>query len=247
MYYIIFDLEFNQDFSSLQIDNIKKTKFPFEIIQIGALKLDMELNTIDTFNRFIKPTIYKKISPFITELTGITTEQLQYEETFTEVFDSYTEFISGTDSIFCTWGMSDIKQLYKNVDDHQLKNNLLPTMCINLQPYVSKHLKLSKKQLLRLKHAVEILNIPTIHPFHDALNDAYYTAELFKKIYNPSIQAKQYDPTHIAIRPRQRKREIDIEKLILQFEKMYDRKISEEEQEIIKLAYKMGRTNQFLK
>ena len=31
------------------------------------------------------------------------------------------------------------------------------------------------------------------------------------------------------------------------FEKMYARKITKEEQEMIKLAYKMGRTNQFLK
>ena len=72
MYYIIFDLEFNQDSSSLQHFDGKNTRAPFEIIQIGAIKLDVNFNTIDTFNRYVKPTFYKQITPFITELTGIT-------------------------------------------------------------------------------------------------------------------------------------------------------------------------------
>lgn len=100
---------------------------------------------------------------------------------------------------------------------------------------------------MRLQHAVEILNIPITYPFHDALGDAYYTAEIFKKIYNSSIQPKLYDPSYIPIRPKQQKRVIDTNKLLQQFEKMYALEITEEEKEIIKLAYKMGRTNQFLK
>lgn len=44
MNYILFDLEFNQYFNSLKIDtNITKPKCPFEIIQIGAIKLDENL------------------------------------------------------------------------------------------------------------------------------------------------------------------------------------------------------------
>jgi Txe/YoeB family toxin of Txe-Axe toxin-antitoxin module len=109
------------------------------------------------------------------------------------------------------------------------------------------HLKFPPKNVPRLQHAVELLNIPITYTFHNAFHDAFYTAEVFKKIYNSSIQPKHYDPSKIAIRPKHPKREIDFEKLILQFEKMYSRRMNEEEQEMIKLAYKMGRTNQFLK
>jgi len=247
MHYIVFDLEFNQDFSSLQSFDKKSFPYPFEIIQIGAIKLDMNMNTIGTFNRFVKPTIYAQISPFITKLTGITTDQLLIEEPFPEVYKAYIEFIEDTDTVFCIWGMSDIKELFRNAEHHQLNRKHLPRRFINLQPYVSIHFCFPPTNLLRLQNAVEALNLPITHQFHSALNDAYYTAELFKTLYNSSMQPKLYDPSYVITRQRQQKREIDVNKLLQQFEKMYARKMTEEEQEIIKLAYKMGKTNQFLK
>jgi len=247
MSFIIFDLEFNQDVASLQNFNHEKSHYPFEIIQIGAIKLDSDFKTVGTFNRYVKPTFYNRINPFITELTGITTEQLLLEELFPVIYKTYIEFIDGTDSVFCIWGMSDMKGLMENVAFHQLNDRLLPKMVINLQSHVSKHLNRSGKNLVRLQHAVEMLNIPITYSFHNALHDAFYTAEIFKKIYNSSIQPKHYDPSKMTIKRTQRKREIDIDKLLQQFEKMYARIITEEEQSMIKLAYKMGRTNQFLK
>lgn len=247
MSFIVFDLEFNQDISSLQNFDRKRSPYPFEIIQIGAIKLDSEFNTVGTFNRYVKPTFYTRINPFVTELTGITTEQLLTEEPFPKIYKAYTTFINESDSIFCTWGMSDITELFRNVEDHELSHRFLPKKVINLQPYVSVYFNLSQKKLLRLQHAVELLHIPITYGFHNALHDAFYTAEIFKKVYNSSIQPKPYDPSHRAIRPNRRKRVIDLDKLLQQFEKMYARKITEEEQAMIKLAYKMGRTNQFLK
>ena len=78
-------------------------------------------------------------------------------------------------------------------------------MFINLQPYVSKHLGISQKKLLSLQNAIEVLNIPITYNFHNALYDAYYTAEIFKKIYTSSIQPKIYDPSYIKIKPARRK------------------------------------------
>lgn len=247
MHFIVFDLELNQDFSSIQITDNKRKPAPFEIIQIGAIKLDADFNTVDTFNRFIKPTFYTKISPFISELTGITTEQLQTEKQFLEIYYEYIEFIGGTDSIFCTWGTSDIKELFKNAELHNLSTKPFPRGFINIQPYVSLYFNFSAKNLLRLEHAVEALNIQVEYTFHNAFHDAYYTAEIFKKVYNSFIQPKIYDPSHVYIKPRQPKRSIDIDGLVKQFEKMYDRSLTDVEQDMIILAYKMGKTGQFLK
>lgn len=246
MHYIVFDLELNQDFSSLQ--NIAdKASALFEIIQIGAVKLDMDFNTVATFNRYVKPTFYAKVNPFITELTGITTELLESEEQFPEIYKAFTNFIGEDNHAFCIWGTSDMKELFKNVEKHSLSNKLLSRKYINLQPYVSLYFNYSVKSLLRLEHAVEALKIQKKYSFHNAFYDALYTAEIFKKIYNSFIQPKTYDPDYVAIRPRQPKREIDIDGLLNQFEKMYARKMTEEEQGMILLAYKMGKTGQFLK
>lgn len=247
MSFIIFDLEFNQDVASLQNSDRKRPPYPFEIIQIGAIKLDLELNTVGTFNRYVKPTFYTKINPYVSELTGITTEQLLTEEPFPEIYKAYTAFIEEDDPIFCTWGMSDITELYRNVEEHQISPSFLPERVINLQPYVSRHLKLSQKNLLRLQHAAELLDIPIEKAFHNALYDAFYTSEIFKKVYDSSLEPIPYDPFQRRVRTQPQRKVIDTDQLLQQFEKMYGRKITEEEQEMILLAYKMGKTKQFLK
>jgi len=247
MYYIIFDLEFNQDFTDITVKEIIGHKYPFEIIQIGAVKLDFNLNVIGSFNRYVKPDIYNRVNPIITDITGITPVMLINEKKFPEIYSEFIEFIEDANSILCTWGMSDIKELYKRAGYYNMNMQFLPKMFINLQPYASMHFKLHKKTQLRLKNVVEILNIPIIDKFHDALNDSIYTAEVFKKIYNNSIQPKIYDPSYIKPRTKQPKKIIDVNSLIQQFEKMYDREMTKEEKSIIILAYKMGKTNQFLK
>lgn len=247
MHYIVFDLEFNQDISSIHSSLETISQCPYEIIQIGALKLDIDYQIVATFNRYVRPSIYSRISPFVTELTKITTDQLLNEKTFPETFNDFIDFIVDKDSIFLIWGAMDMKVLFKNVSYHNLDENRLPLMFINIQPYVSTYFNLSTTQLLNLQAAVESLGITLDRNFHNALHDAYYTAEIFKKINNPSIKPMKYDPNYNKSRPRQPKKVIDFEGLLLQFEKMYARKLSQEEQEMIQLAYKMGKTNQFLK
>ena len=247
MHYIVFDLEFNQDFASIKSLDESIKKYPYEIIQIGAVKLDQNFKTLATFNRYVKPSIYEQISAFVTDLTGITTEQLASEDYFPGVFNAFTEFIGKEDAVFCIWGMSDMKELFRNVEYHKLDKELLPIMYINLQPYVSLHFNLPKTKLLKLQTAVEMLNIPVSHPFHDAFHDAYYTAELLKKIHHPAILPKQYTKNYVNIQSRLPKKVIDFEGLFQQFNKMYGRELSNDEQNMIKLAYLMGKTNQFLK
>ena len=246
MNYIVFDLEFNQNISSIADQDIKASYYPFEIIQIGAVKLDENFNTVAHFNRYVKPTIYSSILPFITRLTGIRDDMLIKERTFPYVCRDFLDFI-GYDGVFCVWGMSDMKELFKNTAYHKLDTKILPTKFINIQSYATLHFDVPNNQSMKLQTVVELLEIPSSAEFHDALNDAYYTSEIFKKLYSPSIEIKEYDPSYARPRIRQPKRIIDKEGLIKQFEKMYQREMTVEEKEIILLSYKMGKTNQFLK
>ena len=250
MDYIVFDLEFNQDFST--ISNQKARRLCFEIIQIGAVKLDENLNTVDTFRRNVKPAIYPVINPFITELTGITSEQLAAEETFPAVFEAFAKFSHGTDSVLCSWGMADLKELFRNIEYHNIDLKLVSKRYINIQPYASLHFNLSQKKMMKLKTAAELLSIPLVYSFHDALHDAYYAAEILKRIDRESVRPKRYDPEQAAAHDRsvcrgQTRQKIDYNNLILQFEKMYGRELTEEEKSMVILAYKMGKTRQFLK
>mgnify|MGYP000214914226 CR=1 FL=1 len=261
MKYIVIDLEFNQDPDSLiNSEIIKRTdsdlnnpspkiRYPYEIIQIGAVKLDENLRPETTFNRYVKPTIYGSITPHITDLTGITLERLETEETFEKVYDEFTEFMEDKENILCVWGIIDIKTLYKNVKYHNLDENLLPKKYINIQPYTSVYLGQSKKRPLNLKYCAEALGIEINSTFHDALHDAMYTAEIFRKIFNSTIKPDLYLPStekSVEEKPKSQPRMVlNFPKLIAQFEKMFKREMTDEEKEIIRLAYHMGKTGQF--
>ena len=253
VHYIVFDLEFNQDPESLLDLSLrpknadKKNKYPVEIIQFGAVKLDGDFNRIETFNRLVKPSLYSKVNPFITELTGITTESLLAESTFDVVINEFSEFAKEEETVFCVWGMSDLKELYRNIIYHNLDEKLLPKRYINIQPHTSAHLGKSKKRMLSLGYCVEALGIEIRGAFHNALYDALYTSEILKIIYNPSMQPRRYDPSKATKHIRPSKMVLDFSMLTKQFEKMFSREMTNEEKEIIRLAYYMGKTGQFLK
>jgi Inhibitor of the KinA pathway to sporulation, predicted exonuclease len=248
MNYIVFDLEFNQYYNSAKDPAAANNpNCPFEIIQIGAVKLDEHFKKISIYNNFIKPEIYSRLSPFVSEITGITEEALRSAPDHSFVYKDFMHFIGKESCVLCVWGKADIKELYRNFSYHNFDISILPKEYIDLQKYASKYFNCPKGILMGLKNAVELLHIPINNSFHDALSDAKYTAKVFRKISNEAIMPKLYDPNKPNIKHKKASSRIDFIKLYMQFEKMYNREMSKEERSIIKLAYMMGKTNQFRK
>lgn len=76
MQYIVADLEWNGAFS-------KKAHGYFnEIIEIGAVKLDSQLQPAGRFHAMIKPVVSRKLSDIVTDLTSITEEELERRHLF---------------------------------------------------------------------------------------------------------------------------------------------------------------------
>lgn len=241
MNYIIYDLEFNQAFDK----NNKNSTLPFEIIQIGALKVNEDFEIVDSFNRLIKPTLYKEIHPYVENLTGITTNMLNKNNSFPKVYRDFLKFIGKEPFVSCVWGVCDIRELIKNIQYHDL--NMVDDFkrYIDVQTVVCKLLKCQKGIKIGLKDAVEHFRIPIESEFHDALNDAYYTTQVFQKLRSKNLKPAIYNPP--ANRNSLVKAKVDNEKLMKQFEKMFGRPMTPEEKTIIKIAYNMGKTHQFLK
>lgn len=193
MNYIIYDLEFNQRYpkeAELISNNINT--YPFEIIQIGAIKLNESLEIIDTFNSLIKPTMYPIIHPFIEELTNITNLKVSSCKLFKEVYNDFLTFIGTDDNIFCVWGTTDLKELFKTLEFYDIPYNLGPKKYIDIQSYASKYFNIPSGSKIGLKNATALLNIENPLEFHDAFNDAYYTAKIFMEIYNKDIKPEYY-------------------------------------------------------
>ena len=111
MDYIVFDLEWNQS-SDGQEKEIKE--IPFEIIEIGAVKLDENFQLKDRFNHLIKPKVYHKMHDFTRKLIHIKMEELENEKYFPEVMEEFLDWC-GEDYIFCTWGPLDLTELQRNM------------------------------------------------------------------------------------------------------------------------------------
>ncbi|MGN0143911.1 MAG: exonuclease domain-containing protein [Clostridium sp.] len=221
-------------------------EMPFEIIQIGALKLNENLEVISTFERLVKPSLYKEIHPFIEDLTQITTDMVDNQDLFPKVYKDFMNFIGHDDFTMCVWGIDDIKQLIRNIHFHKLNIHNNIKKYIDVQKLASKAFNTPKGNRLGLKTAVEFWNIPITNNFHNALNDAVYTTDVFRKVFSKNVKPSIYSNPNFNRNSRPSLK-VDTEKLIAQFEKMFNRKMTKEEKCIIRIAYNMGKTHQFLK
>ena len=198
MNYIVLDFEFNQAFDfdeNCPCDPFSECRF--EIIQIGAVKLDDNFNKTDSFNILIRPQIYKRIHPYVQKITGITDNMLENQCFFPDAAEKFYEFI-GDEHMFCVWGKSDIRTLYRNLAYHRLIVPPVIIRYIDVQGLATSYLKYSKGGAVGLKKAVELLNIPSNEDeFHNALYDAKYTAKVFNIVKKNKLPVKIFNSSHI--------------------------------------------------
>ena len=183
MNYIVFDLEFNM-FFKFKEGNFANPDLKNEIIQIGAVKLNEALETVSSFDLLIKPVIYKRMNPYVKRKTNISTSDVTRGTPFVEAIKRFNSWI-GNDVILCSWGHDDILALRQNCLFFGF-DKLSFDKFINIQQIYMNLGSLTKQP--SLEGAVESLEIEKFSVFHDALSDASYTAEIFRKIYNFSSE-----------------------------------------------------------
>ena len=146
----------------------------------------------------------------------------------------------------CSTG--DLKELFRNITYYDLPYKTLTKSYINIQHYASRYFNNPAGKSIGLQNAIQILNLDQDKSYHNALNDAYYTAQVFIRIYNPSIVPDVYMYTTVKPSSAKKniKKQINYDKLFAEFAKILQRDLTKEDKKIIDLAYKMGKTNQFL-
>ena len=185
MTYIVLDLEWNQPIS-YQSSTFRKVgdKLMFEMIQIGAVKLDADLNPGEAISIPIAPTHYVKIHPRIRRMTGLDSETLAGAPVFREALQQFAAWC-GDDYTLLTWGIDDVSVLYQNIHFFHCEDIVLPPLCDIQRLFSTVH---NLKDRSGLKTAMEMVNITPddTMSFHNALNDAWYTALVFKTLPDPS-------------------------------------------------------------
>ena len=186
MQYIVLDLEWNQPISyhSPAFKSVG-TKLLFEMIQIGAVKMDESFRVVDSSSQLIQPQHYVRLHPRISRITHITQDDLADAPGFNEAMAAFAQWC-GEDYVLLTWGCDDISVLKQNMTFFQCETQL-PKFYdaqqlfgeVTGNPKERKGLKAAMEQL-------EILPDEESMPFHNAVNDAYYTALVFAKMPDPA-------------------------------------------------------------
>lgn len=184
MQYIVIDLEWNQPMSyDSAVYRQVGDRLIFEMIQIGAVKLNEQLEVCDSISIPIRPVHYVKIHPRIRKMTQLGPEELADAPAFLEAMDQFAAWC-GEDYALLTWGCDDVSVLKQNMDFFDCKV-VLPPLCDIQRLFSDVHKCRDRKGL---KAAMEMLGIEPDEErfFHNALNDAYYTALVFAKMPDPA-------------------------------------------------------------
>ena len=202
---IVMDLEWNQN--SVEKKERNSDKPVFEIIEIGAVKLNEDYEIIDKFSQLIKPQIYHTMHKITADLINIQMKELKKGRDFSTVINEFMEWCKD-DYIFATWGPLDLLELQRNIKYYglnPLSDN--PIKYYDIQKLFSLAI-MKEKTRKTLEFAIDYFNIDKDIPFHRAFSDAYYTSKVLQKFVNNDIlQFYSIDTFHI---PKNRKNEIKI-------------------------------------
>lgn len=184
MNYIVFDLEWNQSPDGKDTEN---PLLPFEIIEIGAQKLNEHFEPCGSFHALIKPVIYPKLHCCTQEVIGLTEDDLKNGESFDKACRDFLAFC-GADPAFAIWGSMDLTELQRNMRFFKVDISLKkPLFYYDVQKLYSLAFEDGKSRR-SLEHAAEALGIPLTSAFHRADNDAAYTTLILKQINRDIIK-----------------------------------------------------------
>jgi inhibitor of KinA sporulation pathway (predicted exonuclease) len=177
MNYIIIDLEFN--------GRKHYDIYPMEIIEIGAVKLDGQLNQIDTFQSYVKPNF--EPNRFALKFCGIEKSTLLKSPPYEEVIRRFKAFCGEDYKIFA-WGGSDFFNLFVDCRVNKLDNSWLSGL-IDLTQFFEGGLQM----------ALEAHELTPIGQHHSALDDALNAAQLVRLKSEVVASEKYFMPNEFKI------------------------------------------------
>ena len=183
MNYVILDLEWNSAYSK------RHERFINEIVEIGAVKLNENLEEIDSFKVVVRSCLTSHLSGRFKRLTNITNEEMQGGVPFAQGLREYTNWVDKSD-ITMTWSDSD---LYAFLENCRIFAETERIPCIygyvDLQRFAQNEMKhmdipVGDNQI-SLGAAAELLGIDISDAqLHRAQGDCRLCGMILRKLYN---------------------------------------------------------------
>lgn len=203
MHYIVLDLEWNQ---SPYGKSGEQKSLPFEIIEIGAVKLNEELEYVDQYEGLVRPQVYKEMHFETQKIVQVDfSEYMKKGRIFSIVAREFLNWC-GEDAFFCTWGTMDLMEFQRNMKYYGISYLLKgPIRYYDIQKLFSFAYE-DRKVRRTLEYVVQYMEIPEEMPYHRAISDAHYTAKVFQKMNMKFL--KQFYSIDAYEAPKSREEEI---------------------------------------
>lgn len=193
MEYILLDLEWNGAYCK------SAGKFVNEIIEIGAVRLNEQLEEVDGFRQMVRSQLTKKLCGRFKELTNITNEEMAAGVPFVQALDAYKVW-AGKNAVTMTWSNTD---LYVMLENCRLFGGEERIPCIgryvDLQRYVQEKLRergVEHKGQMSLVHAAEAFGLDTAgFDLHRAQDDSRVCCELLRRTYDEAALSACFENT----------------------------------------------------
>jgi DNA polymerase III epsilon subunit-like protein len=183
---IVFDLEAtstrepSEDRPPVQTNNF--------IIEIGAAFLNRELQIVDTFEQLVRPE--EPISPFITELTGITPHMCESQPLWKEAAPKFEAWVTQHARNFksarlCAWGnYFDVPLLRRCYERYALPYPFSGT-CFDAKTIAMMWCSLSghRTDKLGVDAVARLMGIEPEGAFHRAKADAVVEARIVQRVF----------------------------------------------------------------
>lgn len=204
MNYIVLDLEWNQSSDGKEEES---KLLPFEIVEIGAIRLNSERQMVSEFSELIKPQVYHEMHHITRKLIHLQMDQLEHGRPFAEVAEQFFDWC-GEAPVFCTWGAMDLTELQRNLSYYGMQTLADgPFPFLDVQKLFSIGFE-DRKSRRSLEYAIDYLKIEKDIPFHRAFSDAYYTAKVLALLDQEVLRNYSYDVFHI---PKDKQSEIHVQ------------------------------------
>ncbi|OPX86280.1 MAG: DNA polymerase III PolC-type [Pelotomaculum sp. PtaB.Bin104] len=173
MNYVVFDLEMNNKWG---------TKI-HEIIEIGAVKINSNIEIVNNFQSFVKPKLHPTISRLIKKKTKIKQEWIDSASELAYVIKTFRTWIGEDDFILCGWGTDDRLTFKRNFEINNInafEGDLLKNYFDVQKNFIQVY---NLPQQISLKNAMDMLNIKPKHDiWHRAIFDAINTSQIFIRL-----------------------------------------------------------------
>lgn len=186
---VVMDLEWNRSYDKKRLD---------EILQIGAVRVERPGGPIlSTFNMFVKPRVHKRFDPGARKLPDLQCS-IDCDNDFPTAWAAFTAWC-GDDREFAFWGPDDFSVIRQNCAYWGV-DALEPEKVYNFQRAFS-HACGATGNMMALWRVVEYLGLPDVFDYHNALNDAVYTALVGTWLRQEDLE---FEPPKRVKRPRRR-------------------------------------------